>query len=198
MPAHINYETTEIIFYRFVCDDPNIINTYVGHTTNFIRRKSRHKDCCICQKYKRYHNRVYQVIRDNGGWDNWNMIEIHRQFCIDDVDARKKEQEFIEYYNCDMNSRNAYTSRIDYMKNQVEYSRKRREEKLDEIKLKKKEYHKKNKDKLNAKSIEYYEKNKDELNAKKRQYRLDNYEKVNAQQRAQRLRRKLLKSNIIG
>ena len=172
MPAHINYETTEIIFYRFVCDDPNIINTYVGHTTNLTRRKAKHKEGCNYQKDKHYHYRVYQVIRDNGGWDNWDIIEIHRQFCIDDVDARKKEQEYIEYYNCDMNSRNAYTNRIDYFKNRVdikaEYDRKRREEKSDEIKLKKKEY---------------YQKNKEKINARLKENRINN---------------KLLKSNIIG
>jgi hypothetical protein len=228
MPAHINYETTEIIFYRFVCDDPNIINTYVGHTTNFIRRKSRHKQCCNSQKDKSYHCRVYQIIRDNGGWDNWNMIEIHRQLCIDDVDARKKEQEYIEYYNCNMNSRNAYTSRIDCIKKQAEYDRKKYETNKDEIKLKKKEYDernreiinakareyheknkdkvnayskeykKKNKDKVNAYSKEYHEKNKDKLNAKRKQYRLDNYEKVIAQEKESRLRKKLLKVNIVG
>ena len=172
MPAHINYETTEIIFYRFVCDDPNIINTYVGHTTNLTRRKSKHKEACNYQKHLHHHYRVYQIIRDNGGWDNWDMIEIHRQLCIDYTDARKKEQEYIEYYNCDMNSRNAYTNKIDYFKNRVdikaEYDRKRRNEKSDEIKLKKKEY---------------YQKNKEKINARLKENRINN---------------KLLKSNIIG
>jgi len=172
MPAHINYETTEIIFYRFVCNDPNIINSYVGHTANFTIRKKSHKDVYNCQNHRSHHYKVYQVIRDNGGFDNWDIIEIGRQLCIDYTDARKKEQEYIEYYNCDMNSRNAYTNRIDYFKNRVdikaEYDRKRRKEKLDEIK------------------------------SKKKQYRLDNYEKVNAQERASRLRRKLLKINVIG
>ena len=42
MPAHINYETTPIIFYKFVCENPEIKNCYVDHTTNFNRRK------CVC------------------------------------------------------------------------------------------------------------------------------------------------------
>jgi hypothetical protein len=43
MPAHINYETTQIIFYKFVCENPEIKSCYVGHTTNFQQRKRSHK-----------------------------------------------------------------------------------------------------------------------------------------------------------
>ena len=37
----INYSKT--IFYRLVCNDVNISECYVGHTTNFIKRKQLHK-----------------------------------------------------------------------------------------------------------------------------------------------------------
>ena len=50
MPAHINYETTPIIFYKFVCENPEIKSCYVGQTTNFQQRKSSHKYRCNNEK----------------------------------------------------------------------------------------------------------------------------------------------------
>ena len=46
MPAHIKYQITPIIFYKFVCKNPEIKSCYVGHTTNFNNRKNQHKYCC--------------------------------------------------------------------------------------------------------------------------------------------------------
>jgi predicted GIY-YIG superfamily endonuclease len=37
----INYENT--VFYKIVCKDLNLNYCYVGHTTDFIRRKTAHK-----------------------------------------------------------------------------------------------------------------------------------------------------------
>jgi hypothetical protein len=28
---------------------------------------------------KRYNLKLYQIIRANGGWDNWDMIEIEKK-----------------------------------------------------------------------------------------------------------------------
>ena len=40
----IDYSKT--IIYKIVCNDLNITDVYVGHTTNFIKRKARHKYDC--------------------------------------------------------------------------------------------------------------------------------------------------------
>ena len=37
----INYVNT--IIYKIVCNDLNVNEVYVGHTTRFIKRKSHHK-----------------------------------------------------------------------------------------------------------------------------------------------------------
>ena len=67
----IDYSNT--IIYKIVCKNPNINDVYVGHTTNFIQRKYSHKIACnsITNNIK-----IYNIIRENGGWDNWDMIEI--------------------------------------------------------------------------------------------------------------------------
>jgi hypothetical protein len=46
----IDYKKT--IIYKIVCNDLNITDVYVGHTTNFINRKARHKyDCNNIYRY---------------------------------------------------------------------------------------------------------------------------------------------------
>ena len=72
----IDYSNT--IIYRIVCKDTSITDCYVGHTTNFINRKNGHKTKCNNEKDKNYNLNVYQFIRDNGNWENWDMIEIER------------------------------------------------------------------------------------------------------------------------
>ena len=40
----INYTNTH--FYKIVCKDISINDCYIGHTTDFKRRKSNHKRTC--------------------------------------------------------------------------------------------------------------------------------------------------------
>lgn len=72
--TNINYQNT--IIYKIVCNDLDIKELYVGHTTDFRRRKTGHKCSCNKETDKRYDHKIYKIIRMNRGWDNWNMIEI--------------------------------------------------------------------------------------------------------------------------
>ena len=51
---------------------------YIGSTTDFIRRKNAHKNCCNNEKQKAHNDKKYQYIRNNGGWDCFNMIEVEK------------------------------------------------------------------------------------------------------------------------
>jgi hypothetical protein len=97
----INYSNT--IIYKICCKNLNIIELYVGHTTDMRRRKNSHKSNCNNEKTKDYNLNVYQFIRNNGGWDNWDMIEIERFEAIDGNDARKKERYYIETLKATLN-----------------------------------------------------------------------------------------------
>jgi hypothetical protein len=63
-----DYEST--IIYKITCKDPLITDKYVGHTIDFVKRRKSHKYACnddrICI-------RLYNFIREHGGWDNWTM-----------------------------------------------------------------------------------------------------------------------------
>lgn len=97
----IDYNKT--IIYKLVSNDLEIKECYVGHTTNFTKRKNAHKNTCM-NDYRQDHNlNVYQFIRDTGGWDNWSMIEIEKYPCNDINEASKRERYWIETLRATLN-----------------------------------------------------------------------------------------------
>ena len=92
--SNINY--SNCIIYKIVCNDYNIKELYVGSTTEFTKRKYRHKANCTSPKYTEYEYKVYEFIRNNGGWDNWSMIEIEKYPCNDGNEARARERYWCE------------------------------------------------------------------------------------------------------
>ena len=98
----IDYSNT--IFYKIFCKDTSVKELYIGHTTNFVQRKYAHKQSCINTKSVNYNCKVYKVIRDNMGWDNWTMEIIAFHNCEDLHSAKKQEQQYFEEYNATLNS----------------------------------------------------------------------------------------------
>lgn len=158
--TNINYTNTSI--YKLCCKDLNIIELYVGHTTDMKKRKNHHKTACNNEKDKQHNYDVYKFIRANGGWDNWDMIEIERFEAINGNDARKKERYYIETLKATLNM---------YIPTQTikEYREKNREI----INEYQNEYYEKNKEKINEKRKKdykkYYEKNKEKINEKNKE-----------------------------
>ncbi len=91
-----NIDYSKTIIYKIVCKDTSITDTYIGHTTDFSKRKTKHKS--VCSNKNDIHNnfRVYQCINANGGWDNWSMIELEKYVAVDANDACKRERYFFE------------------------------------------------------------------------------------------------------
>ena len=78
---HIDYANT--VIYTISCRDTTIPDLYVGHTTNFSQRKHRHKTAS-----QKSNSKLYQCIRANGGWENWDMTEHDVCSCVDLYEAR--------------------------------------------------------------------------------------------------------------
>ena len=97
----IDYNNTH--FYKICCKDLNITDIYIGHTTDFRRRKNRHKSCCLTVDNPAYNFPVYQFIRENGGWDNFDMILLETKSCSDSLEAKKIEREFVEQLHATLN-----------------------------------------------------------------------------------------------
>jgi hypothetical protein len=116
------------IIYKIVCKDVNIKYIYVGHTTSFSHRKREHKSRCN----KQINWILYKTINENGGWDNWEMIEIEKYSCNDANEARARERYWYEELSANLNSRcptlnieNKNETRRNYIR---EYMRMRRKD----------------------------------------------------------------------
>ena len=97
----IDYSKT--VIYKIVCNNLNVKDVYVGHTTGFTKRKASHKGVLNCPNHHSYNLKVYTTIRDNGGWENWTMIEIEKYPCNDKNEACSRERHFYELLNANMN-----------------------------------------------------------------------------------------------
>jgi len=112
---------SKTIIYKIVCNDLNITECYVGHTTNFVQRKNFHKTSCNNQKTHNSNYKIYQTIRDDGGWDNWSMIEVEKYPCNDINEATARERHWYEQLNSKLNSRYPGRTKKEY---NAEYNKK--------------------------------------------------------------------------
>ena len=79
--------------YKICCKDPTITDCYIGSTTNIIRRRSNHKSSCTCVGNSKYNYLIYTFIRENGGWDNFDLIAIEEFSCETKMQQIKKERD---------------------------------------------------------------------------------------------------------
>jgi hypothetical protein len=98
-----NIDYSKTIIYKIVCKDLSIKDVYIGSTTNYTKRKCNHKCYCNSNKYKYKDRLIYKVINDNGGWENWEMIEIEKYPCVDGNESTKRERHYYELLNATMN-----------------------------------------------------------------------------------------------
>ena len=169
----INYNNT--CFYKIVCRDLDVKELYVGHTTDFNRRKSQHKSACNTESNKDYNTQVYSFIRSNGGWDNFDMILIETKCCETALEARKIERDYVESLTATLNkqvpSRTIGEWRKDSQEQTKKYQLLYRVEHKEEIKYNSKEYYQKNKDTVAQQTKEYREVNKEVISNRQREYR---------------------------
>ena len=89
--------------YKLVCDDVEIKECYVGSTTNMKVRKACHKRCCNTLSNKNFNNYLYQFIRENGGFQNWDMIQIEEFQFNNRRELDTKERYWLEQLNATLN-----------------------------------------------------------------------------------------------
>ena len=175
-----DYSTREISFYKFVCNDPEIQSSYVGHTVAFDKRKIHHKSACNNPNLKNNHLQIYQIIREYGGWDNWRMLEIESRLVKDKREAERIEQEYIDKLKTDMNTRKSFINEETLKERMKQYRienadkiKEYRFKNADKIKEQMKQYRIENADKIKQNEIENADKNKKRM----KQYRIENADK---------------------
>ena len=118
----IDYQKT--VIYKFVCNDINIKDTYVGATTNFIKRKACHKTNCNNPNSLEYNKPFYLKMRLYGGFSNWKMLEVEKYPCNTKIESDLRERHFIELLNANMNAQ--VPGKISALKNCDKYNAKKR------------------------------------------------------------------------
>ena len=172
--------------YKFICNDTNVKEIYVGHTTNFISRKSNHKASCNKPNHKSYNLKLYTTIRKNGGWENWSMVEIEKYPCEDANEARARERYWYEYLNAKLNMIYPKRTRKEYelhnadkIKEQTrEYNKEYSKINAERIREREREYKKQNADKIRERCREYYKQNANKIAESKREYNKRNADKL--------------------
>ena len=97
----INFSNT--IIYKISCKNPSITDIYIGYTTNFVQRKHMHKNEYLNVKSINYNNKLYNAIRNNGGWENWIMEKINDFNFKDNYEAKEKVNEYVFLLNATLN-----------------------------------------------------------------------------------------------
>lgn len=136
---------SKTVIYHFVCQDTNIKCSYIGSTTNFVKRKCCHKTRCQNEKDKGYNSPLYKTIRDNGGWINWIMVPLEEFVCESRIQQNIREQYWIDKLEPTINHIRAHRSEEYDKQDRKEYSDSHKEQ----LKAYRKEYYK-----------EYYKKSK--------------------------------------
>jgi len=151
---NVDYSKTVIYKIQSIENEDDL---YVGHTTDFTKRKNCHKRRCINENYKGYYSKVYKMIRDSGGWDCFTMIELYKFSCNDGNEARAEEDKTMRELKANMNSCRAFLSKEEKKESDNNYNKKVRDNRSDEDKQKKIEYDK-NYRKNNKQKIDIYKK----------------------------------------
>jgi hypothetical protein len=160
-------------------------------------RKASHKSRCNTPTNKSYNFKIYQMIRENGGWENWFMIEIESRLVKDKREAERIEQEWIEKLQTNMNSMRAFVSEEYQKQYYIENADKKKEvankwyyDNIDKRKEYDRLYRIENLDK--KKEIDKLSrlKNIDKRKEYNRQYRIKNADKMKEKDRLYKLKKK--------
>ena len=170
----IDYNNTIIYKIEHIDKDDLV---YVGHTTNWDRRKYSHKSCCNNENTSKHNLKLYKMMRDNGGWNMFRMIEVEKYPCKDKREAEKKETDIMKELKADLNSMISYVSEEVKKKYQTEYSKEYYEMNKCKIKERIKIYCEENEDKIKEKSAKYREANKEGMKEYSKIYREANKDK---------------------
>jgi hypothetical protein len=173
-------------FYRIVCKDLEIKDCYVGSSNNLVRRILEHMYTCESNKSKSYNLKIYQFIRNNGGWKNWRVILIEKLEFNNKIECLQNERKLIEFYKSNLNSIIPSRTPKEYY---IQYNIKKKD--------KKKEYYIKNKEKIKEQNKEYRIENADKIKeyyiknkGKIKEYRINNADELKQKKKVYYLKKK--------
>ncbi len=133
---------SKTIIYKICCKDPSITDVYIGHTTHLTKRRNSHKANTLNPNNKDHDLYVYDFIRNNGGWENWNVISIENYTCSNKEEALKRERFWLEELKATLNKRIPFKTTEELKENYVKCRKNWEQNNKDYIVEKRKQYNK--------------------------------------------------------
>ena len=164
----IRYENGVIYMMKHKTDDKK--EFYIGSSTDFKKRCWGHKSNCNNQNSKQYNYKLYKYMRENGGWDCWEMLLLYDYPCKNRNELHLEEQRAVKEYKSTLNQfipARTYQERYKDNREKILQQRKEyRKNNKEKILQKNKERYENNREKYLQQSKEYYESNKEKLKIK--------------------------------
>ena len=133
------------VIYEIKSKNPDVKCSYIGSTTNYKKRIINHKSDCNNKNSEAYNRFLYQFIRSNGGWENFDFNILETICCDNKLELLKKERYYIELNENSLNKDIPSRTRKEHY-----------EDNKDEILEKNKKYREKNKDKISEQRNEKF------------------------------------------
>ena len=122
----------EYTYYKINCLDNSVTDFYIGSTKDYNRRKCQHKS--RCNTNKGYIYKIYETIKNNGGWENWEMNAIDKQTFNSKIEAHIYERGLIDIYKPTLNKTRPYVTLEEKIKSKNELQKKWIEKNTDYMK----------------------------------------------------------------
>jgi hypothetical protein len=178
------------IMYKIYPKNKELSLCYIGHTTNFVERMKHHKFQAVNESGNKSHQKHYVSIRQNGGWDEWEMVEIEEFNGKTRLEARIREQELIEENHANLNTLNAYITEEKRKAIKKAITEKYRENNKELLKEQTKQYKEDHKEIIAEQMKKYRAENKEKIREKTKEYIENNKEKFDEWDKAWREKNK--------
>jgi hypothetical protein len=124
---------------------------YVGSTSNFVKRKSNHKNACNDENNNTL---KYTTMRENGGWEAFKMVVIKEYPCNSKIELEIEEEKCRKELQANLNDRRCHRTEEEKKEYQKEYD---------------KNYYEANKETKAERNKIYYENNKEKIAEKSKE-----------------------------
>lgn len=94
---------------------------YIGSTKDLKQRKAEHKRTCNTGKGHNTNYKLYQHIRENGGWDCCEITPVEEYECETKRQAECREEYWRREYKSILNSKKAYETEEEKIERNKEY-----------------------------------------------------------------------------
>ena len=154
---------SKAFIYKLCCKDKSIEECYIGSSTNWKQRKRLHKSNCNNPNQKSYNQKKYVFIRENGGWENWEMVLIYYYPCNNSMELKAEEERVRQENHNNLNMYRAYQTKEELKEYHKQYYIENKDKRLEYHK----QYHINNRESISEYQKQY-----------QKQYKINNRDKL--------------------